>query len=191
MDSDSSSQDETPAAVRALLECLRQAREEYQSGQDAGRIGAIWSLNCIIEFLNASDEVRRDGLADPLLHLSVALSDLDDGIPSPVFHIERRVGRKPDSLVRIEVRAFSVFTVDSLMSAGLLLDKATKLVAKTLRKCGIERHGKAGDIKAITIKKWREDIQADFGTTLAAQSHKDLVVYRTRFPGHKFVMRRA
>ena len=150
--------DNLAEALQQLLEQLRVAREEYREGEGSGRRGAISALNAVAEFLNRFEEVHEEHLTAPIVFVSIALLDLDDGISSPLLSAPRKLGRKPSSTNRKYTRAFAALTCDLLMKTGLSRYEAANLVAARLQQLGVVQHGGGGLEKAVnhtTIINWR------------------------------------
>ncbi len=159
-----------------LLNRLREATAAYETEERPGRIAVIFSLNAVIEFLMTFEEVKRENLAIPLVAISTALSDLDDGIPTPLLEIKKKRGRKPESTGRAAVRGYAALSVDLLMETDLKLAEAAKRVAVVLNRTGVVHHG--GGQKRIdpqTVINWRDAISADAGEGLAAEIRQEML----------------
>ncbi len=159
-----------------LLNRLREATAAYETEESPGRIAVIFSLNAVIEFLMTFKEVRRENLAIPLVAISTALSDLDDGIPTPLLDLKRKRGRKPESTGRKFVRRYAALSVDLIMKTDLKLGEAAKRVAVVLNRTGVVHHG--GGQKRIdpqTVINWRDAISADADEGLTAEIRQEIV----------------
>lgn len=165
-----------PESFQLLRERLRAAKAHFESGGTGGRQGAIEALNAVAEFLVSFEDFEQEGLAQPVLSVSVALTDADDGIPSQILHVKRKGGRKPESTGRKGVRAYSALTVDLLMKTGLTRREAAKRTAAKLKLFGVRKQGGGGpDITPETVLAWRDSIKADLGTTFAAEIYEEML----------------
>ena len=75
-------EDQVRALLLSLARLERQlqfAQRVFKEGEDHGRIGAIAAINAAAEFVRSIDEFYRDDLAMPLITVSSALTDLDEG----------------------------------------------------------------------------------------------------------------
>lgn len=154
---------------------LRDALELYKSGDNGGRVGALAAVNAVLEFVLSIERLRRDGLIVPLAKLSSALSDLDEGVVSPMLKAARQSGGTAQSMVRQGLRAYAVLTLDILQKTGLSRREAAGLVAKTLNECGVKPlRGRRRDIAATTVINWRDSISADFGEGFAAETFGEM-----------------
>ena len=169
------SKDTVAEGALELIENLRVAHDKYRDGEDAGRDGAIYALNSVVEHLLRLETIRSENLAAPLLAISLALNDADDGIPSPITEVKRRVGRKPDSSSRQGVRAMAALTLDLLMKTELPQTDAAKQVAHCMNDCGVTLHGGGGlRISAETVIAWRDNFSANLGKGVAAELYEEL-----------------
>ena len=153
-----------------LLEKLRSAKQLFVTGENGGRMGAVFALNSVTEYLQSFQEVSEEGLSLPLTVTSAALADLDDGVQTPMFAVKRKAGRRADSTTRKSMRGYSVVSVELLMQTGLTQNESAKRVAARLKRSGVENLGGGGkDVTARTVMGWRQAISADFGKGLAAE----------------------
>jgi hypothetical protein len=163
-----------------LIARLCEARKAYDTGADAGRTGVMAALNSVIEFLRTLPEIEAEALDAPLVALTAALADLDDGTTVPLLHTSRHTGKTADSTLRQGIRAVAAATVDLLMRAGLGRDEEMKLVAARLRKAGVARlSGRGRDITARTVRGWREDARAAMGKGFVAEFYNELLAETT------------
>ena len=177
------------AALNLLLARLREGQRQFIGGDDGGRAGAVHSLNGLIEFILNFEEPSNEYLGVPLVALSSALTDLDDGIVSPMLETTRGLGRPSESSRRKGLRAIAVFILDLLRDTGLKQKEAAKQVADELNHCRVQPLG-GGSKKftATTVLNWRKSLSTDRGKGSAAEFYKemkdlkDLVVVNSEVP---------
>jgi hypothetical protein len=138
---------------------LAEARDMYLSGGSETRRGLVRALEAV--FAALSGEVRspqeRESII-PLIVLSNALSDLDDGIPSRLFKVARKVGRHKDGFGTGMLKVSSAVMVDLLHGQEKSICDSAKLVAAWLDKAGA-RTALGHRIAATTVLGWREEIR--------------------------------
>jgi hypothetical protein len=109
-------------------------------------------------FAALSGEVRNSDEQEsiiPLVVLSNALSDLDDGVPSGLFEVARKVGRRRDGFSVNMLKVSSAATVDLLHEQGRSIADSANLVAGWLDRAGA-RTALGHRITTDTVISWRE-----------------------------------
>jgi hypothetical protein len=169
-------------ALGFLFRGLLDANRKFVEGEDAGREGAVASLNAVTEFL-AFFEGTLDH-RQPIISLLNALANLNDGNVLPLLNPGAAgPGRRPASHARESDKAMAASTVDRLCETGLGPNEARKMVAQACREAGIkpsrkgakDSRGQEPGITARTVRYWCEKIDEDVGCHLqAAQTYKRL-----------------
>src|SRR6476646_7993924 len=72
---------------------LREAMQQFKSGSNGGREGAIHALEIVMKFLGQFDVVRDEALNAPLARLWNDLMSLDEGMVSPMLRPKKKSGR--------------------------------------------------------------------------------------------------
>jgi hypothetical protein len=168
------------AAFDFLYAGLREAKQRFETGDDAGRDKAIHALEVIIKFLSDWFEpVQAEVLQAPLARLFDDLMSLDDGKVSALLKPKLQSGRARASGAYDALKGIAVFTVRRLEATGLRPIDARKKLASTLNKLNVRpaRKGSAGgtgQISERTLREWQERIAADVGChTTAAKTLRD------------------
>jgi len=168
-----SGSDPPPAdALNFLWEGLREAKQRFQSGQDAGRDGAIHAVETVVKFLGLFDPVRKEALHAPLARLFDDLMSLNDGMASAMLVPKKKSGRARASGAYNVMKAVAVFTVQRLAAIGMRVRDARKMVAGKLASIGIRPARKGdrdgpGEFSERTLRKWRDDIGINETATAA------------------------
>jgi hypothetical protein len=151
-----------PEALDRLLEQLHDAQELYLS-EEHRRIGVTYALNAAIEFMKSFEEVGSDDLLAPLVSLTAALADLDNGIPTPLLTIvEQKAGRHPERTAQQAIRVYAAIAMDLLMKSGLPVKAAARRVAGRLDRLGVTTSfGRR--VTPNTVKNWRDTISRQAG----------------------------
>jgi hypothetical protein len=147
--------------VVPFLDRLREANRLFVEGKDAGRSAAIAALVAVTDFLRlfpgATDHQQPFGL------LISALLSLDDNNVLPLLKPRRRRGRPYDSAAREIAKAWVVATARWLQEAGVEREVSYSRVAQTCRKAGLKPgRGREPQVTGLTVRHWREEIDADF-----------------------------
>jgi hypothetical protein len=155
-------------ALNFLWEGLREAKRRFQSGQDAGRDGAIHALETVVKFLALFGPVHREALHAPLARLFDDLMSLGDGKASAMLTPTKKRGRARASGAYDALKGIAVFTVRCLAATGVGLPDAREMVAARLADVGVRpaRKGSgegSGRFSERTLRKWQYDI--GFNTT--------------------------
>jgi hypothetical protein len=150
-------------ALQILWRELREAKQRFQSGQDAGRDGAIHALETIVKFLGLFDTVRDEALHAPLARLSSDLMSLDDGTASAMLTPRRRRGRARASSFYDATKGVAVFTVQRVAATGITYPNARRMVATKLAEIGVRPARKGsdkgtGEFSERTLRKWQDDV---------------------------------
>jgi hypothetical protein len=140
--------------------------DAYQRGLKAAwaematdsRGGAITALQTVIEFTDAITTGNSQSHTLPLTALLSALNDLDSGRVGPMLKPKKGVdNRKPDAGFRKVQRAAAIFSVDQLITAGMKVEDACKIVAALLQKGGMPIEGRFDSPAWRTVRGWRYD----------------------------------
>ena len=163
------------AALNFLLARLREGKQIYAKLDDGGRAEAAHALNAVVVFLNVFEEPSSETLTVPLVSLSAALMDLDEGIKSPMLVPSKRPGRRSKSMRREGLRAITVLTLEFLRETGLTRKEAAKQVAAALNRAGVQPlGGRRRNITATTVINWRDSLSADYKKGFAAELHAEM-----------------
>lgn len=138
---------------------LRFAHRVFSEDGDFGRTGAIAAINAAVEFVQSVDDFRRNGLAGPLIVVSAALRDLDDGAQHPMLVPEPTGGRRPGGRERKALRAVAAATMELAMQNGMTKEAAARLVARHLQKRDVDVSGDRLSLTWGTVKRWRDELQ--------------------------------
>ncbi len=158
--------------MNLLLARLREGKQLYAKLDDGGRADAAHALNAVVEFLIVFEEPSSENLTVPLVSLSAALMDLDEGIKSPMLVPSKRPGRRSTSMRREGLRAVTVLALEHLRETGLTRKEAAKQVAAALNRAGVQPlGGRWRNITATTVINWRESLSADYKIGFAAKLH--------------------
>jgi hypothetical protein len=161
-----------------LFQELRKATELHQSNTNAGREGAIHSVETTIKFLSLFAPVISLRLHAPLGVLCDALMSLDDGKALPLLKPAKKLGRMRASALRGSLIGGAVFTVKRLTETGMKAPAAHQAVASALKRVGIKpARGRAEkSITARTIRGWCEEVSVDVGRHGEAAQTYDLLI---------------
>lgn len=135
--------------VSAYMNVLQQARNIYENDQKNGIMKAIHST---FKFVHAVEPYSDK--CDPFLLLHNILGDLDNGIPSPLLCVKKRIGRPRDPSTHSMIQMEAAATVSLLMDLGSTKEQAIKSVAGVLEKSGFPFRQKANPRR--TVSYWRE-----------------------------------
>jgi hypothetical protein len=158
---------------------LREAKRVFETGDDAGREGAIHAVEIVIKFLSRFDLVKSESLHAPLARLFTDLMALNDGVASTMLKPKARSGRARSSGAYDALKGIAVFTVRRLEATGMQPVEARKTVASTLDKLNVRparkgSDGGTGQITERTVRTWEGQIAADVGChTVPAQTLKE------------------
>lgn len=160
---------------RDLTRGLRIGLEQYRSGENGGRDGAVLSLHIIAHVLVGHKVIRDEGLLVPLIALANALDALAQNNILPLVRPPRRSGRAASSDLGSAIQAQAVCTVLRLQEFGVKPAAACELVAAVVKRTGLKpsRIGSpvADQVPSITgrtIRNWRERAAAGNADTLTA-----------------------
>ena len=163
-------------SLRRLELQLRDAHKYYKEDEDHGRIGAIAAINAVAEFVRSIEQFHRDGLADPLIAISNALTDLDEGAKQhPMLTPKKASGGRPDITERQALRAEAAATMELAMQAGMGLEEAARMVAVHLQNRGVHIRGHDQNLTWDTVKQWRDRLRSGDQEDFAAQYYRDLI----------------
>jgi hypothetical protein len=164
----------------AFEKCLHEALQSLEDGLAAARIelttssrgAAITALQSAIAFINSMPRLEYMNLAQPLVHLLAALNGLDQGRQVPMLAPTMLGNRPPDAALRNQIKAYAIFTIDTLIRAGKPLNEACKFVATQFRRANIPvgAHKNTPDWKAV--KRWRD------GKSRLREGHQILDILR-------------
>jgi len=147
-DPDRADPDEALAAAIKLCENLAIANQLSVGRSD--RVRAAAALAFVITFILRVDQ--RGGLLTPLIKLRNALYDLEQGVMSPMFKVNRSGGRDPDPIGRKMVKGAAAASMSLLMDVGLNRQEAAKRVAGVLQHAGMA----LGNRSWRTVASWRD-----------------------------------
>jgi hypothetical protein len=147
-----------------LYSALRVAKHRFETGNDAGRDGAIHALETVTKFLMMICEpVRSEALHAPLAALFDALMHLDDGETHPMLHKAKLAQRARSSAGRDSLKGAVAFTVDRLRALGVAAPTAHRDVARVLATEGVAPARGKAPTTARTVRLWCENVSADVG----------------------------
>jgi hypothetical protein len=150
------------AAFEFLYGGLRDAKNLFEAGDNAGREGVIHALENLVKFLSRFQPVIAEGLNAPLGSLLSALLSLDDGTVTPLLKPVRASGRSRGSAIRDSLKGAAAFTVMRLRAAGKTAPDACQDVASVFNDAGVKAaRGRFPKITNRTVRGWCEEISAD------------------------------
>jgi hypothetical protein len=173
-------------SLSRFIEELRQAKDLYHSLDDGGRAGAQVAINAAATVVTTIEDIgeaseapfvvsREEGLEEPLLAVSVALSDLTKGSQHDMLKPVPVRGRKPDTFMRrTAVRVFSAVTMELFMREGFRREVAAREVARHLSKRGISRPGQS-HLTWETVANWRDELHNSPEDDIPSVMAKDLL----------------
>src|SRR5262249_39104341 len=143
---------------------LRDAKKLFEAGDNAGRDGAIHSLEVLLKFLSQFQPVLDEGLNAPLAALFNALLSLDDGSVLPILKSVPVRGRSRGSAFRDSLKGAAAFTVTRLRATGLSVPDARGDVARVFRDARVTTgRGRYPAITSRTVRGWCEEVTTDIG----------------------------
>ena len=160
-------------ALHEFCDELRAARRHYRSNGAGRRIGCIAAVNATVGFLRHFDEVRGEDLAFPLVDLAVSLAELDDGVPSDLFKVNRRPGQQSEDAYRSIVRVHAAATVELLILSGVSARQAGSRVARALNASGW-RTARGQSVTISTVSSWRYNLRRGARVQTEVDSFHDM-----------------
>jgi len=143
---------------------LRDGKKLFETNDNAGREGAIHSLEVLLKFLSQFRPVLDEGLNAPLTALFNALLNLGDGSVLPILKPVPPRGRSRGSGVRDSLKGAAAFTVTRLRATGLSAPDARADVARVFRDAGVtSARGRYPAITSRTVRGGCEEVAADIG----------------------------
>jgi hypothetical protein len=158
-----------------LYSGLREAKQRFETGSDAGRDGVIHALETIVKFLGLYEPVLAGGLHAPPAMLLDALMNLDDGVVHQMLRKVKHSGRGRASAGRESFKGMVAFSVDGLCASGMIFKDAHESVARVLREEGVTPSRGSGEVDERTVRGWCEDVAADVGRHGEAAQTFDLL----------------
>jgi hypothetical protein len=152
------------AAFNFLYGGLRDARKQFETGDNGGREGAIHAVEILLKFLSRFQPVLDEGLNAPLISLFNALLSLDDGTVEPLLKPVPARGRSRASAIRDSLKGAAAFTVMRLRAAGQRAPDAYRDVARVCHDAGVKAaRGQYPKITRRTVRGWCAEVAADVG----------------------------
>ena len=147
-----------------LYRGLRDAKKLFEAGDNAGREGAVHSLEILLKFLSRFQPVLDERLNAPVVALFNALLSLDDGCVLPILKSVPPRGRSRASGVRDSLKGAAAFTVTCLVATGQRVPDARADVARLFRETGVTTaRGRYPAVTSRTVRGWCEEVAADIG----------------------------
>jgi len=149
-------------ALSFLFQNLRNAQKMYlrADAQNGGRDGIIRALDSVIEFLRHFEEPREEHLALPLVKLTAALRDLENGTQYPLVAKRKKGGKPGNPITRKEMMGAASVALRKAVKQGVNEEEMAKNIAKLLNKLGIENQGNGKkNIEATTVMEWKNKIK--------------------------------
>jgi hypothetical protein len=144
-----------PADVQQLAAGLRAANAELKSDS---RGAAITALHAVMDFIHSVPALINQNLGTSLWALLAALQDLNHGRVVAMVAPAKVASRKREASIRKVGKAYALFCVDILISAGSNVPEACCFVAKELKRAGIVVGGRQTTPHWKSIKSWRDRI---------------------------------
>ena len=141
-----------------LVDRLLAADRLIEDGETHSLAAAILALEAVNGFIGDDPNLRVNGISKTLRQLAAALHDTEaGGKPKMLFDGTPNRGRgRRTGLINHHLRGAIVFSMDTLMDAGMKRVPASKAVESLLRKYRVRFGDK--DILAKTIVQWREEV---------------------------------
>jgi hypothetical protein len=143
------------------LEKLIAERDRYrQRTIETRRAAAGAALIAVVDFIEAFEKFKAEGLAEPLEELSEALYDMFNGKSHPLLLVASPSHRPPEPLATTRLKVRAAGCMELLMRSGKSRDEAGRIVARRLTDVGATKPGR-GDKSAITagtVKEWRDQL---------------------------------
>jgi hypothetical protein len=142
---------------------LREAQQQFEQGEQDGRVGARTALTATWMFILAFKATSKEPLYAPIVMLQNALKALDDGLVLPIVKPIRRRGRARSSDAYASLKGHAAATVKMLMQTGLARHQACGRVASQLVRLGIRPERGSGTVTANTVRHWCDEVSSDVG----------------------------
>jgi hypothetical protein len=166
--------------LRHLFDRLREARRQFDSEGDDGRVGAFTALAATWRFISLFKEPFAECLQVPILHLQQAVALLENNVALPILKPVPKGGRAVSSYSRAALRGCAVGTVQRLLDNGMSPGEAHQAVAQVLDHLGIRPERGGGKITGTTVRHWCDDVATDVGRHGMAAFKYDTMFTRSK-----------
>jgi hypothetical protein len=124
---------------------------------------AAWlALKAVLELVADQPDITADKLAGPLVQLSFALGDVQEGRSPPILTPHKRKGTKTTKgavpTARLALMAMAAIAMDALIATSIGRQDAARQVARTLEASRIPIGGRLGATPAATVAGWRDTL---------------------------------
>jgi hypothetical protein len=140
---------------------LREARQQFEQGEENGRIGAFTALAATWMFILAFKATSKEPLFAPIVMLQNALAALDQGLVLPIVKPIRRRGRARSDEAYASLKGHAAATVKILLQTGLDHQQACRRVATQLARLGVRPERGSGTVTATTVRNWCVEVSRD------------------------------
>jgi hypothetical protein len=149
------------AGLAFLFAWLRQARQQYDEGDDGGREAAFTALGGLWQFVALFKPSQAELLFTPVTNLMDALAALEKNTVKQILKPVPRRGRAPSNDAYASLQGHAAGTVTRLRTLGLSPEKAHELVAEELAKLRVQSLRGEGIIKKDTVRHWCDVVTSD------------------------------
>ena len=166
------------SALSRLRDELIEARFAYETGDDAGRLGAILAVAAATNLLTEmgiSAELR-----EPLISLAVALSDAQRGLYNAMFEPDTDARTSSLLIAQSDAQAQAAAAMELLMRGTptyprLNREFAAKKVVLAVRKWKLDLHLKQRSLTWRTIAGWRDKMKSNLPSDPAVQIFRKII----------------
>jgi hypothetical protein len=144
-----------PANIQRLEAGLRAANAQLK---EKSRDAAVTALHAVMDFIHSVPALIDQNLGTSIWALLAALEDLNHGRVVAMLAPAQVGSRKREASIRKVAKAYAIFAVDILRSAGSSVPEACRFVAKELKRAGIVLGGRQTTPDWKSIKSWRDRI---------------------------------
>jgi len=156
---------------------LREARQQFERGEENGRVGAFTALAATWMFILAFKATSKEPLYASIVMLLDALAALDQGLVLPIIKKPiRRRGRAPSGQAYASLKGHAAATVKTLMQTGFSHPQACAQVARELARRGVRPERGSRTVTATTVGNWCNEVSSDVGRHGAAARAYDYFI---------------
>ena len=161
-----------------LRDELIDARFAYDTGDDAGRLGAMLAVAAATNFLKEMGVPAE--LREPLVSLAAALNDAQRGLYNAMFDPEKEERTSPLQIAQYYAQAQAALAMELFMRRSpnhprLDRQSAAKKVVGAVREWELNLPLKRGALTWRTIAGWRNKLKNGLSSDPAVQMFKNLV----------------